>query len=128
MGAGVACGGSPINDLVKSILNLANEIRYAAVYTDGTLHSQERTDLSLSSSTESDKYEKWLVNPAILKLATQRGNIDCGGTEYVLIRYGNFFQFIMSLPNGHVSVSIESDSDILQISRKIQKHVANRNS
>jgi hypothetical protein len=109
--------------LVKDILNLADEIRYAAVYADGVLHRQEKADLPLSSSAESDKYEEWLVNPAILKLATQRGNIDCGGTEYVLIRYGNFFQFIMNLPNGHVSVCIQADSDVVQICRKIQDYV-----
>ena len=52
------------------------------------------------------------MNPAILQLANSRGEIDCGGLNYVIIRYGNFFQFVQSTAGGHVSVAIETDADL----------------
>ena len=56
----------------------------------------------------------------LLKLVIQRGNIDCGGVEYVIIKYGSFFEFVMPIKNGHVSVGIEPHSDIMEITGKIQ--------
>ena len=44
-----------------------------------------------ASGLESDRYEELLVNPTLLTLATQRGNIDCGGLKYLIVRYGNKF-------------------------------------
>ena len=41
------------------------------------------------------RYEELLVNPTLLELTRQRGNIDCGGLEYLVIRYGNFFQLVL---------------------------------
>ena len=68
-----------------------------------------------ASSSESDKYEELIVNPAILTLVKQRGNIDCGGAEFVLIRYGNFFQFLLPIEGGHISVCIEPYADPLEL-------------
>ena len=68
----------------------------------------------------SDRYEELLVNPALLKLASQRGNIDCGGLDYLLVRYGNFFQFVLPESWGHVSVCIEADADVGPIQIGIQ--------
>jgi hypothetical protein len=65
-----------------------------------------------ASSSESDKYQELIANPVMLKAATQRGNIDCGGPEYLLVRYGNFFQFILPVSWGHVSVCIEKDAKL----------------
>ena len=71
--------------------------------------------LRTHSSSESDRYEELLVNPTLLKLAMQRGNIDCGGLEYLLVRYGSFFQFVLLVSWGHVSVCIEAGADPIQI-------------
>jgi hypothetical protein len=52
------------------------------------------------------------VNPALVLLAQQRGNIDCGGLRYVIVRYGNFAQVVAAMPTGgHVSVAAESDAN-----------------
>lgn len=75
---------------------------------------RQRSNLDNASDEESDKYEELLVNPTILKLATQRGNIDCGGLDFVIIRYGHFFQLVIPLDNGHVSVAFEPDGNPLQ--------------
>jgi len=104
-----------MDQLIKTIFSLSEDIRYIAIYTDGKLFSSERKELEHASSSESDKYEELIVNPTLLKLLTQRGNIDCGGTKYVLIRYGNFFQFVQPTGKGHLSVGIQLTANPLEI-------------
>ena len=65
-----------------------------------TVTSRRRTFVLLGSSSDSDRYEELLGNPAILTPARQRGNIDCGGAQCVVIRYGHFFQLVIDLPDG----------------------------
>jgi hypothetical protein len=91
--------------------SLSKEIRYVAFYRDGVLQSQERSGLRDSSSADSDRYEELIVNPTLLKLAEQRGNIDCGGLQYLVVRYGNFFQLVVPAPWGHVSICVEKSAD-----------------
>jgi hypothetical protein len=55
----------------------------------------------------------------LLKAASQRGNIDCGGLDFLLVKYGNFFQFILPVIWGHVSVCIEQNADPIIIGQKI---------
>jgi len=102
-------------ELVKKILDASPDFRYAALYIDGHLETASKPGTLGSSTAESDKYEELLVNPAILRLATQRGNIDCGGARYVLIRYGNFYQWVQPVRGGHVSVCIEPTADPLRL-------------
>lgn len=103
-----------MEEKVKQILSLAEDIRYVALYIDGELISIQKDDIDGSSESESDKYEELLVNPTILKVARQRGDIDCGGLEYVTIRYGNFFQLIFEVEGGHLSVCIDKNSNPLK--------------
>ena len=49
-----------------------------------------RPDLTNPSSSESDLYEELLVNPALLNLTGNRGAIDCGGFQFLVVRYGSF--------------------------------------
>jgi hypothetical protein len=63
------------------------------------------------------------VNPTLLKLVTQRGNIDCGGAHYVIIRYGSFFEFVMPLNEGHVSVGMELSVDLANTVAMLQNTV-----
>ncbi len=100
-----------MQSLLDALLGLHPSVRYAAVYRDGELASATRAGIGGASSAESDRYEELLVNPAILTLTSQRGNIDCGGLEFVLIRYGNFYQFVAPFTGGHVSVAIEPVGD-----------------
>ncbi|MEL6613835.1 MAG: hypothetical protein AAFQ53_17210 [Bacteroidota bacterium] len=110
--------------MIDSLLELASPIRYAAIYRDGHLTTKQKTDTPDASSSESDRYEELLVNPALLTLATQRGNIDCGGLDYVLVRYGHFFQFVLPQPWGHVSVCIVANADPIEIGTQIRALVA----
>ena len=93
--------------LIAALFGFSPAIRYVAEYRAGRLTSAERAGLASASSSESDKYEELIVNPTLLKLETQRGNIDCGGAAYVLIRYGRFFEFVLPLEDGHLSVGFE---------------------
>jgi len=106
--------------LKNQIFSLSGGIRYVAIYANDKLISGEKPSIQNTSSSESDKYEELIVNPTLLKLVIQRGNIDCGGVEYVIIKYGFFFEFLMPIKNGHVSVGIEQLSNIMEIINKIQ--------
>ena len=75
-----------------AFFRISSEVRHVALYLDGQLTLRERPGLANASASESDKYEELIVNPAVLTLVRQRGNIDCGGVEFVVIRYGNFWQ------------------------------------
>ncbi len=112
--------------MIDEILALSQDIRYVAVYRGGELESKMKRGAVDASSSESDRYEELLVNPTLLKLATQRGEIDCGGLDYLLIRYGNFFQFVLPRSWGHVSVCIESGADAVTIGSKIIDRLATR--
>lgn len=108
------------------IFNLSQEIRYVAIYRDGQLSTQSKTGSSGASGEESDKYEELLVNPSLLKLASQRGNIDCGGLNYLIVRYGNFFQFVLPMSWGHVSVCFEPFANPVALGEKVARLVHGR--
>jgi hypothetical protein len=111
--------------MIESIFRLSDSIRYVAVYKDEKLKSKSKSNILDASSSESDRYEELLVNPTMLKLASQRGNIDCGGLEYILVRYGNFFQFVLPQNWGHVSVCIELTADPIQIGAQVKSLILN---
>jgi hypothetical protein len=106
--------------MIEDIFKISDHIRYVAVYRDGRLEKDSKSDTVGTSSSESDKYEELLVNPTLLKLATQRGNIDCGGMDHILIRYGNFYQLVWPESWGHVSVCIELSANPLEIYNEIK--------
>ena len=101
--------------LIDHIFSLSEEIRYVAVYRDGELLSSVKPHIQDASASESDKYEELIVNPTLLTLVKQRGEIDCGGCKFVLIRYGNFYQFVTPIGGGHVSVCISLEADVLNL-------------
>ena len=101
--------------VIDRCLALSPDVRYVAVYKDELLRCRERPGLAGASASESDKYEELLVNPSVLTLVRQRGNIDCGGLRYVVIRYGNFFQCVFPVAGGHVSVALEPTADLPRI-------------
>jgi hypothetical protein len=109
--------------MIEQIFQLSDSVRYVAIYKNGQLESKSKSSTTGASSSESDRYEELLVNPTLLKLASQRGDIDCGGMEYVLVRYGNFFQFVLPVQWGHVSVCIEKDADPIEVGLRIKSLV-----
>ncbi|OQY13186.1 MAG: hypothetical protein B6I30_03375 [Desulfobacteraceae bacterium 4572_187] len=106
--------------MMNEIFKISEDVRYVAIYRNGHLKTQSKGNTKDASSSESDKYEELLANPIMLKAASQRGNIDCGGLDYLLVRYGNFFQFILPVSWGHVSVCIEKNGDPIAIGQKVK--------
>ena len=108
-----------MNKLIEKISQITDSIRYVSIYQDNILESWQRDDLIEPSSSDSDKYEELLVNPTILKIAKQRGDIDCGGLDFVIIKYGSFFQLIREIKNGHISVCIDKSANPIDIEPQI---------
>lgn len=107
-------------NLVDKLFAVSPAVRYVALYRGGELVSRQRDDAEGASSSESDRYEELLVNPTLLKLVRQRGDIDCGGAQFVVVRYGNFYQLVIDLPDGHVSVCFELGSNPLDHAQTIR--------
>ena len=101
-------------------------VRYVALYRAGELELHQRDGLADASAGETDRFEELLVNPAVLTLARQRGEIDCGGLDYVLIRYGNFFQLVHPLADGHASIAIEPGDHVLGVVEELRPLLAGR--
>ena len=106
--------------LPKKLFDALEEVRYVALCRNDELSLHQRADLTDASESTSDHYEELLVNPTVLLLTQRRGRIDCGGLDYVLIRYGNFFQFVQPTADGHISIAIEKTADIPSTIEAIQ--------
>ena len=96
-----------MNDLQTDVFAISPAIRYVAVAGGQQVQMRSRPDLLNASSSDSDRYEELLVNPTLLTMATQRGNIDCGGLRYLIIGYGHFHQLVIPRPAGYVSIAFE---------------------
>ncbi len=102
------------------VFQASAEIRYVAMCRDGHVVLRERAGLHNASSSESDKYEELIVNPTLLTLVARRGDIDCGGAQFILIRYGNFFQFVAPVTSGHISIGMEPDCNPLAVLESLE--------
>ena len=99
--------------VIDRIFQMLEAVRYVALYQKGELVLRQRSNVVGASAAESDKYEELIVNPTLLTLARQRGNIDCGGARFVVVGYGNFHELVIDLPNGHASIGFELNSNPL---------------
>ena len=114
-----------MSDLHEEIFAISPDIRYVAAAHGQHVQMRPRPDLHDASSSDSDLYEELLVNPTLLTLATQRGNIDCGGLRYLIVGYGHFHQLVIPGPAGHVSVAFElgaNPADYLQAILDVMAH------
>jgi hypothetical protein len=111
--------------IAERIAELGDAVRYVAV-SDGGSEPEiwERDSGSDSSSSESDRCEELLVNPTLLTVAGRRGDIDCGGLDYLLVRYGNFFQLVVPTSSGHVSVCLNPDANIAELTQQVLEILA----
>lgn len=67
--------------------------------------------------------EELFVTPAILKIAVQRDRLDCGGLDYIVIKYGNFFQMIQEYKSGHISICIDKNYNPINLNDIIKKTI-----
>ena len=110
-----------MRELIEEIFLISEQIRYVAVYYQQSLTTSSKDGIENASEAESDKYEELMVYPAVLTLTRQRGDIDCGGLNFLLIRYGNFYQYVAPITAGHLSVCIEPIPEALDIALQIQE-------
>jgi hypothetical protein len=96
-----------MSDLLDDVFAISPDIRYVATGHGQHVQKRSRPDLANASSSDSDLYEELLVNPTLVTLATQRGNIDCGGLRYLIIGYGHFHMLVVPTAAGHVGVGFE---------------------
>lgn len=96
--------------VTRKIFALSDDIRYAAVYRNGNLESVSKPDLPGTSWWESDRYEEIIINTTLVTLLGQRGSLECGGMQYLVIQYGKFAQLVSPIQGGHVSVGFEPGS------------------
>ena len=71
----------PLQNTLDQILAVSSTVRYVALYREGSLTSRQRPDASGTSSSESDRYEELFINPTLLTLVRQRGNLDLAGAK-----------------------------------------------
>jgi hypothetical protein len=100
----------PFADLADELFALSPHIRYLALGRGQDVQLRERPGLTDSSSSESDRFEELFVNPTLLTLVRQRGELDCGGVA-VVVAYGAFFQLIFPLDGFHASVAVSLEAD-----------------
>jgi hypothetical protein len=93
--------------LHEAVFAVDAAVRYVALGFGQDVDLEARPDLADASGADSDRYEELLVNPTLVTLARQRGEIDCGGLRYLIIGYGNFHQLVIPVPGGHLSVAFE---------------------
>lgn len=105
----------------EQVFASSDYIRYVAVYYHGKLQSVSKPDLAGLSLWDSDKYEELIVNPTLITLLRQRGNIDCGGIRQIIIEYGNVIQFVQPIKDGHISVGFAPLTDYTRLLPKIAK-------
>jgi len=97
-----------MSDLHDDIFAISPDIRYVASAHGQAVQMRSRPDLHNASSTDSDLYEELLVNPTLLTLATQRGNIDCGGLRYLIVGYGHFNMLVIPVVPGTSALALSS--------------------
>src|SRR5215469_1633184 len=61
----------------------------------------QRVGVDVASSDVSNRFEELLVNPTLLTLATQRGDLDCAGLRHLIIGYGYFNAYVLPILGGH---------------------------
>lgn len=101
--------------LADAVFGVSPAVRYVARGRGREVELRQRPGLTGASSSESDRYEELLVNPTLLTLARQRGEIDCGGLDYLIVAYGSFFQLVVPVASGHVSVAIERSRNPIEL-------------
>lgn len=110
-----------IEQLVDRCFLISADVRYVAVYAQDNLVLRARDGISGVSAAESDTYAELLAHPVLIKLASQRGDIDCGGLRFLLVRYGHFYQFVCPTPTGHVSVTLAPSADLMSLPNLLAK-------
>jgi hypothetical protein len=111
------------DEVIASVFDTSTDVRYVAIGRGQDITMRERPGIEGATAAESDRFEELLVNPTVLLLTRQRGEIDAGGMAYVLIRYGRFFQLVMPIAGGHISIALEPSCDPIDLASQITEQL-----
>ena len=105
--------------LIDGIFALGG-IGYVALCSGQEVVLRAAPGLVSTTTEETNFYEELLVNPTLLKLASQRANLDCEGLRYIAIGYGKFVQVIMLMKEGHVSMGVSRKTNTGELAAHVQ--------
>lgn len=111
--------GERAERLISAIYDLGG-IGYVALCSGQDVLLRPAPGPRTTTTEESNFYEELLVNPTLLKLASQRANLDCEGLRYTAIGYGKFVELIMLMKGGHVSIGVSRKADAGGIAARVQ--------
>jgi hypothetical protein len=106
-------------ELITDIFKLGG-IGYVALCCGQEVLLRQAPGMVSRTTAETNFYEELLVNPTLLKLASQRADLDCGGLNYVAIGYGDFVQLIMLTKDGHVSLGISRKAHTGELAARVK--------
>lgn len=95
------------------------KIGYVALGSGQEVLLRHAPGMQSETTAETNFYEELLVNPTLLKLASQRGELDCGGLKYIAIGYGGFTQLILLSADGHISVGVSRNAPVREIATQV---------
>lgn len=107
--------------LLDAILELSPTIRYAALHHGGEPLLRERVGTASAGAAEAERWDELVVNPTLIELAARRGDVDCDGLDYLVVRYRRFFNLVLPLALGHLSVIVEPAGDPLALVRSLRE-------
>jgi len=107
--------------LLDALLELSPTIRYAALHLGGGEPLLRERQGAPGVSAENERWDELVVNPVLVELAGRRGDVDCGGLDYLAVRYRRFFNLVLPLDGGHLSVVLEPDADPLPLISPIRE-------
>jgi hypothetical protein len=105
--------------LISAIFDLGG-IGYVALCSGQEVLLRSAPGMVSTTTDETNFYEELLVNPTLLKLASQRADLDCGGLKYIAIGYGGFVQLIMLIKDGHVSMGVSRKANTGELAARVQ--------
>jgi hypothetical protein len=110
--------------IAEQLFRIEPKIRYIAINQLGLIVEMMQSPSCPSyNSAETDRLEELVVNPIVLEITRRRGEIDIGGTRFVVIRYGVLYQIVIPYAHGHVSISVELDDNPLEIAEKVFEYL-----
>ena len=111
--------GTPAAESLMADLFALGRVGYVAIGADHDMLLRKAPGVVDETTAETDFYEETLVNPTLLKLASQRARIDCGGLSYVAIGYGDFTQLILLTRDGHVSLGVSKKEPVRELAGRV---------
>jgi hypothetical protein len=106
-------------EVITKIFKLGG-IGYVAMCYGQEVLLREAPGIVSRTTAETNFYEELLVNPTLLKLASQRADLDCGGLNYIAVGYGDFVQLIMLTKDGHISMGISRKTHAGELATRVK--------